>query len=94
MKIVTKQKIKNEAQRLSIEGKDWHFHILTPECVFNSKKNLALILENTPDNTQFANYSNSKQESTAKWLLEFVHGIKANGVQSFTPSKSVSPNVK
>ena len=90
----TLEEIVNISKQLGIDNKNLHFHLLTPECVFNTKKEFALILENSTDNKTLVNYSSTKQEESAKKLLELLHGIKADDVKKFEISKSVSPKVK
>ena len=83
----------NEAKELVVEKKNWHFHLLTPGCVFNTKKEFALVLENTTDNRQIVNYSDKKQDEEAKKLLELLHGINADETKNFEANTDLSPNV-
>ncbi len=79
MKRVSSAKILKTAKRLDKDGKKWHFHILTPGCVFNKDKRFALILENTFDNEQLVHISLKKPVKTGQKLVEMLHG---------TPKKS------
>lgn len=74
MKKVSAAKILSTAKKLDKEGKKWHFHILTPGCIFNKDKRFALILENTPDNEQFVHFSLKKPAKTGQKLVEMLHG--------------------
>ena len=67
------------AGKMEKEEKEWHFHILTPGCVFNKDKRFALILENTSDSEQFVHFSMKKPSETGQKLVELLHG---------TPKKS------
>lgn len=78
MKAVSLLEIRKKANALSKSGKKWHFHILTPGCVFNKEKKFALVLENSSGGETLVNYSDTKQEREGKVLLELLHGIKAD----------------
>jgi hypothetical protein len=89
---VTSKFIIDSAKAINNKKLGWHFHILTPECVFNDKNMFALVLENTSGNEVLVNYSEDKQEREGKILLELLHGIKADKLQVSTVK--VSPKVK
>ena len=88
MKIVSIAKVVKLAEKLNKDGKKWHFHLLTPKCVFNKEKNFALVLENTSDGEIFVNYSEVKQEEAGKVMLELLHGIKADEFETRTASSA------
>lgn len=66
--------IKELAGKYAEEGKDWHFHILVPECRFNQSKRYAFILENSTDNQAYVYYSNRPEMDTGKELVKLLHG--------------------
>lgn len=88
----TKEEIVDYAKKLVDDKKTWHFHLLTPDCVFNTKSNFALVLENSTDNEVLVNHSDIKQEEESKAMLELLHGIKADEEQKL--SDHVSESVK
>ncbi len=57
MQEVDINKIKVLADLHKKNGKSWHFHILTPQCLLNTVKKYALILENLTDNETHICYS-------------------------------------
>ena len=75
MRKVTSKKILKTARGLDKEGKRWHFHILTPGCVFNKDKRFALILENTSEKEQFIHFYLKKPSKTGQKLVEMLHGM-------------------
>ncbi len=74
METVTIKEVKSKAKQFSESGKQWHFHILTPECQLNDKKNYALVLENTSDNETFVRYSDEPYMNIGKELVKLLHG--------------------
>lgn len=80
------------AKKLVSEKKKWHFHLLTPDCVFNDRKDYALVFEDTGAGETFVNHSEVKQEAESKALLELLHGIKADEKQKV--GDSISLNAK
>src|SRR3990167_4744759 len=66
IKIITKQ--------FSNQKKDWHFHILTPECQLNNTDKYALILENNSDNQTRVCYSDNPPMEVGKELVQLLHG--------------------
>ena len=53
----------------------WHFHMLTPQCIFNKKSGKhALILENDTEHYQLAVYSEKRLFEQGKTLLGLLHG--------------------
>ena len=46
------------AEQWQSEGKKWHFHMLTPDCVFNERNDkYAFVLENRSDQDTYVAYS-------------------------------------
>ena len=95
MKKVTAAKILKTAEKFKKHGKKWHFHILTPGCVFNEEKQFSLILENTTDEEQLVHHSFKKPYEAGKKLVEMLHG---KGISKKNPSAGsgfkLSPKVK
>jgi hypothetical protein len=74
MKQATISQIKKKAKQLASAGKNWHFHILTPECQLNDKKSYALILENATDDEVLVCYSDEPYMDIGKELVKLLHG--------------------
>ncbi|MFH1294627.1 MAG: hypothetical protein ABIH90_01645 [Candidatus Aenigmatarchaeota archaeon] len=56
------------------KGKSWHFHMLTPDCVFNKKHKHAFVLENRSDNQTFVAYSDKRHMDAGQELVRLLHG--------------------
>lgn len=82
MKETTIEDIKKIAHRLHKEKKEWHFYILTPDCLLNKSKKHAFILENVFDKEIYVNYSTERQLATGKELVELLHRINTAAVQT------------
>lgn len=76
MEQATVRKIVSIAKKLDKEGKRWHFHILTPGCVYNTKVKFALFLENSTDDKQYVSYGIKKPAKAGKTLVKLLHGKK------------------
>lgn len=92
MKEVSVKFILAYATQIAGKNKTWHFHLLTPDCVFNTKKDFALVLEDSKAGITYINHSGTKQEVEGKILLELLHGIKAD--EKKHSSGKVSPAAK
>lgn len=90
----SEQEIITKAHTLVESNNSWHFHLLTPDCVFNEKGGFVLVLEDSGKGEQYFNHSETKQEETSKLLLELLHGIKADGAQNVSVSGQISEVVK
>ena len=63
------------AKKLHQEGKKWHFHMLTPDCVFNKRKDkYAFVLENDTDQETYTVYSYKRHMDTGKELAKLLYG--------------------
>ena len=60
MKEITFEEILQKARKYNYENKDWHFHFLTPKCIFNDKGKFVVILENSTDGEKFITLFDSK----------------------------------
>ncbi len=63
------------AKRINSEGKNWHFHMLTPDCMFNQREDKqAFILEDSSGGETCVVYSNERYMDIGKELVELLHG--------------------
>lgn len=59
------------------QKKRWHFHLLTPDCIFNQKNGQnAFVVENISDQIVFIIYSSKRNMLLGKKLLSLLHGSK------------------
>jgi hypothetical protein len=66
MKEITVEEVQRKAKSWQAQGKKWHFHMLTPECVFNERDDAhAFVLENMTDNKTYVAYSTGETVSGA-----------------------------
>lgn len=64
-----------KAKEFQKQGKKWHFHMLTPDCVFNERKDKnAFILENETDKQSFVVYSDERYMEQGQILVKMLHG--------------------
>jgi hypothetical protein len=58
------EELRLKALRFQEEGKKWHFHLLTPTCVFNERRDAhAFVLEDMTDGGVFVAYSTGETAS-------------------------------
>ncbi len=58
------EELRLHALRLQAEGKSWHFHLLTPACVFNEREDAhAFVLEDMTDGAVFVAYAVGETQS-------------------------------
>ncbi|OGM25342.1 hypothetical protein A2715_04825 [Candidatus Woesebacteria bacterium RIFCSPHIGHO2_01_FULL_39_32] len=93
MKKVTATKIVKTVEKLKRDGKKWHFHLLTPGCVFNEEKMFALILESSTDGDHLVHHSLKKPADAGKKLVELLHGKDISKKKSKKSSKKLSAKV-
>ncbi len=75
MKEITIQEAVAIAKKLHSKGKKWHFHMLTPDCMFNDRKDKhTFIVENEEDNEVFVVYSDERYMAEGKELVKLIHG--------------------
>lgn len=90
--------ILEKARELSKNKKSWHFHILTPECIFNKEDKYALILENSTDGESYVHYSKKAEMRTGEKLVKLLHGKdvvdKKDNKEKKNPSKTILKIVK
>ncbi len=70
------EEIRRLAHRIQKQGKAWHFHVLTPQCVFNEKNRYAFILECPDDKKQLVHYSDRAERALGEELAPLIHGVK------------------
>ena len=75
MQETTIQEIIQKAKDFQKQGKKWHFHMLTPDCTFNQRKDKqAFILENETDSESYVTYSDKRYMEEGKMLVKMIHG--------------------
>lgn len=57
MKEITLRHIERKAEQWQSEGRQWHFHMLTPDCAFNEREDQhAFVLESRYDDEDYVAY--------------------------------------
>lgn len=93
MQEITIEKVMEKAKAFQKEGKKWHFHMLTPDCMFNQRKDKqAFILENQSDGEVFVVYSDKRYMEEGQTLVKMLHGEKIVGQEA--GSQEEHPNLK
>lgn len=91
---MTTKNIVKLAKQWKTDGKSWHFHILTPECLLNQTKKYVLLIENTTDNQNEQMLSDVPYMDIGEELVKLLHGDKILNSESGTiqepPSKPIS----
>ena len=98
MKKASIEKIVELAEKWQAEGKAWHFHMLTPGCMFNdiSDKH-AFVLENCSDKETYVTYSDERYMQQGKHLVKLLHGeniTTSDQSSAKSPSSTVQEIVK
>lgn len=65
----------------------WHFHLLSPTCLFNSEKRFAFIVEMPEKNESFVYYSDKPQKELGAELSPLLHKFAAQ------PSEPAPPTI-
>lgn len=92
MNEATIEEIMEKARKLQKQGKRWHFHMLTPDCVFNKRKDKhAFVLECGSDSQSLINYSDKRHMEKGKILVRMLHGSEI--VSEKAPERALSRNV-
>ncbi|MFH1506193.1 MAG: hypothetical protein ABIE94_04380 [archaeon] len=77
MKEITIEQAEEKAKSWQEQGKKWHFHMLTPDCVVNkNKEHHAFVLENRTDDETFVVYSDKRYMEEGQRLVQLIHGNK------------------
>jgi hypothetical protein len=75
MKETTIENLVELAKKFNQEGKKWHFHMLTPDCVFNKRKDkYAFVLENDTDRETHTVYSYKRHMGMGEELAKLLYG--------------------
>ena len=74
MKHVNFENILKNAQKCYKEKSKWHFHILTPACMFNDKKKFAIIFENEQEKDKLVSFFDEKPLKQGEKLEALFYG--------------------
>ena len=92
MQEMTIEELVGKVKDLHREGKKWHFHMLTPDCMFNERKDKQVfVLENETDSETFVVYSDKRYMEEGKELVQLLHGdaITENGSDGETADENM-----
>ena len=88
------EEIEKLAKELHSQGKKWHFHMLTSDCIFNTNKSKhAFVFENTSENKNYVIYSDKRNMELGQKLVKLIHGDKILKKES-SPNQSPNPTIK
>ena len=74
---VTIEEVQEKARLWQAQGKKWHFHMLTPDCIFNERNDKqAFVLENSTDSQTYVVYSDRPYVKADQELVKMLHGDK------------------
>jgi len=76
MHTVTKEEILRNAQTLNKDKIEWHFHLLTLDCLLNTSEKFVLVVENKQTGEVYGYLSEDKPMDTSEQLLRLLHGNK------------------
>lgn len=68
------ERIRALAKKYQREGLKWHFHLLTPSCVFNKSGQYAFVLECNENKASLVHYSRKPERELGEELAPLVHG--------------------
>jgi hypothetical protein len=75
MKEASIEEVVETAKKLQEEGRKWHFHLLTPDCVFNKRKDKhAFVLENESTGETLIVYSYKTYKPQGRELAKLLYG--------------------
>jgi len=67
--------VRDKARLWQAQGKSWHFHMLTPTCALNPRKDrFAFVLENGTDHRSYVVYSEREHTQAGQELVRMLHG--------------------
>lgn len=92
MQQVSIEKIEQLARQFAGLKREWHYHLLTPTCRFNSRKAYAFVLENTSEDTYYVCYTENPAMDLGKRLLPLLHG--EDMLASYTGASVISESTK
>jgi len=94
MKETSIENLADLAKKLNQEGKKWHFHVFTPDCIFNKRKDkYAFVLENETDRETYTIYSYKRHMGTCEELAKLLYGkaILEKEESPTPPGKDMKP---
>lgn len=69
------ESVVEKAKLWRAQGKSWHFHLLTPDCVFNTRHHgYAMALENETDGQAYVAYSDQSPMEVDHELVILLYG--------------------
>ena len=75
MKETDIDQIMHTAEECVQQSKLWHFHMLTPDCMFNKQDGKhAFVLEDCTDKITYVAYSDTRYMEQGKQLVQKLHG--------------------
>lgn len=60
VKKIKSKELVEKVKKVSNDKKKWHFHFLTPKCIFNQSKKFAIVFENEETKESFVCYFDKK----------------------------------
>jgi len=95
MEKITVNQARQKARSWRSKGENWHFHVLFPDCAFNTAHNqFALVLENQTVGHTFVVYNNNGFAKISQELLKMRYGeniLNAAQVSMTRTEKSPKP---
>ncbi|UCG95669.1 MAG: hypothetical protein JSV92_01305 [archaeon] len=88
MQEITIGEIMGKAKELQEQGKKWHFHMLTPDCMFNESGKNAFVLENESDSESYVVYSDKRYMEQGQVLVRMLHGKEILGKKEIRKGES------
>lgn len=88
MQEVALDQLREQALAWHKEGQDWHFHVLSPKCTFNTNGQYSYVLENPGANQHYVAYSSHLVASLPKELAPLLHGAKVLDPDQEVPEPS------
>jgi hypothetical protein len=70
------EQIRAKALQLHDDGQTWHFHVMSPTCIFNGKSKYAFVLEYPEKNEAYVYYSDQAEKELGQELSPLLHGAK------------------
>jgi hypothetical protein len=94
MKLISERDLIELARSLHSDAKTWHYHLLTPNCLFNSSAQYALVLEDISMGEVFILYSDAAKIDLSSELATMLHGKEvmdnANARTDYIPNQIVA----
>lgn len=74
MQAVTQEEMLQKAESFHTNKKEWHFHLLTPDCMLNTSEQFVLVLEEKDTHEVYMYAAKDKPMATSEALLRLLHG--------------------